>query len=132
MYAKQPDSEENNPYLQAVLKELRSIKYRDVLKPMDKVRAALAIDEAKEACLRALERLGQYGDDILREGRRMRPGYEVIYDPETNEMLCSFYMDVPYVEARVTLHRQPGQTKEEFEGFVDGIIADVNLDFSEY
>jgi hypothetical protein len=85
-------------------------------------------NKIKEAALRALERLGEVQSEHWRE---MVPAYEITYDHETDEMLCSFYMDVPYVEARVILLRPEDQTKEEFELFVDEIIADLEVDFAE-
>jgi hypothetical protein len=75
----------------------------------------------EEACHRALKRLG----DTVPEFRRMVPVYEINCDQEDGSLLCSFYMDVPYVEARVTLHRPPTLTEEEWNELVDEIVADL-------
>jgi hypothetical protein len=77
----------------------------------------------EEACHRALKRL----EDTVPEFRRMVPAYEINCDPNTGKLLCSFHMDVPYVGARVILHRPPDQTKEEFEKAVDEILVELYL-----
>jgi hypothetical protein len=74
---------------------------RKALKPF----VGIKTPEAKENIEKTIQKALEHLKDTVPFFRYMKPAYEVEYDPETGKAFCSFYMDVPYEEARAIPHK---------------------------
>lgn len=113
--------------------------YEQVLRSARKAMKPFVCDSGPEAKAKAVEGIQKALkrlDESTPEFRRMVPAYEVKCDAQTGEVFCTFHMDVPYVEARVTLHRPDFPTwskdscltEEEWNKLVDELVADLTPD----